>query len=62
MMYKSKYMTNTSNLKKMLAAKFFSSSTIKIKKLLGYKTLWRKDAVASSKRIMNQVTFCMSSP
>ena len=53
MMHGSKYMTNTSNLKKMLAAKFFSSSTIKIKKLLGYKTLWRKDAVASSERIMN---------
>ena len=38
-MHGSKYMTDISNLKKMLAAKFFSSSTMKIKKLLGYKTL-----------------------
>ena len=53
MMHGSKYMTNTSNLKKMLAAKFFSSSMMKIRKLLDYKTLWRKDAVASSERIMN---------
>ena len=53
MMHGSKYITNTSNLKKMLAAKFFSLSTMKIKKLLGYKTLWRKDAVASSEKIMN---------
>ena len=61
-MYGSKYVTNTSNLKKMLAAKFFSLSTMKIRKLLGYKTLWRRDAIASSKRIMNQCTFCMCSP
>ena len=47
MMHGSKYVTNTSNLKKMLAAKFFNSSTMKIKKLLGYKTQWRKDAVTS---------------
>ena len=53
MMHGSKYVTNTSNLKKMLATKFFSSSTMKIKKLFGYKTLWRKDAVASSEKIMN---------
>ena len=53
MMHRSKYVTNTSNLKKILAAKFFSSSTMKIRKLLGYKTLWHKDTVASSERIMN---------
>ena len=39
MMHGSKYMTNTSDLKKMLAAKFFSLSTMKIRKLLGHKTL-----------------------
>ena len=39
MMHGSNYMTNTNNLKKMLTAKFFSSSIMKIKKLLGYKTL-----------------------
>ena len=39
MMHGSKYVTNTSNLKKMLAAKFFSSSMMKIRKLLGYKIL-----------------------
>ena len=54
-MHESQYVTNTSNLKKMLATKFFSSSTMKIRKLIGYKTLWHKDAVASSERIMNQV-------
>ena len=53
MMHGYKYVTNTNNLKKMLATKFFSSSTMKIKKLLGYKTLWRKDVVASSERIVN---------
>ena len=53
MMHKSKYVTNTNNLKKILAAKFFSSSTMKIGKLLDYKTLWHKDTVASSERIMN---------
>ena len=39
MMHGSKYMTNTSNLKKMLVAKFFTSLTMKIRKLLGHKTL-----------------------
>ena len=39
MMHGSKYVTNISNLKKMLVAKFFNSSMIKIRKLLGYKTL-----------------------
>ena len=39
MIHGSKYVTDTSNLKKMLAAKFFSSSTMKIRKLLDYKTL-----------------------
>ena len=39
MMDEFKYVTDTSNLKKMLAAKFFSSSTMKIRKFLGYKTL-----------------------
>ena len=53
MMHESKYMTNTNNLKKILDAKFFNSSMIKIRKLLGYKTLWCKDVVASSERIIN---------
>ena len=53
MMHRSKYVTNTSHLKKILAAKFFNSSMIKIKKLLGYKTFWHKDVVAYSERIMN---------
>ena len=53
MMHGSKYVTNTSNLKKILVAKFFSSSTMKIRKLLGYKILWCKDAVTSSERIIN---------
>ena len=38
-MQESKHMTDTSNLKKMLAAKFFSSSKMKIRTLIGYKTL-----------------------
>ena len=38
-MHGSQYVTNSSNLKRLLAAKFFSSSTMKIRKLLGYKTL-----------------------
>jgi len=33
---------NSTNLKKMLATKFFASSIMKIKKLLGYKTLGMK--------------------
>ena len=53
MMHGCKYGTDTSNLKKMLVAKFFNSSTMKIRKLLGYKTF------AFSERIMNYVTFCM---
>ena len=37
---------------------------MKIKKLLGYKNLWHKDAVASRENMMNQgklslVTICM---
>ena len=47
MMHGSKYVIDTNNLKKMLVAKFFSLSTMKIRKLLGYKTQWRKDAVTS---------------
>ena len=39
MTHGSKYMTDTNNLKKMLATKFFNSSTMKIKKLLVHKTL-----------------------
>ena len=39
MMHGSQYMTNSNNLKRLLAAKFSSSSTIKIRKLLGHKTL-----------------------
>ena len=42
MMHGSKYVIDTSNLKKMLAAKFFSSSKMKIRKLFGYKTLGEK--------------------
>ena len=38
-MHKSQYVTNSTNLKKMLDAKFFTSSTMKIRKLLGHKTL-----------------------
>ena len=36
------YMTNSSNLKMLLATKFFTLSIMKIKKVLGYQTLWRK--------------------
>ena len=32
-------MTNSTNLKKILTAKFFTSSTMKIRKFLDYKTL-----------------------
>ena len=53
MMHGSKYVTDINNLKKMLVANFFSSSTMKIRKLLGYKTLRHKDTVTSSERIMN---------
>ena len=53
MMHGSKKVTDTSNLKKMLAAKFFSSSMMKIRKLIGYKNLGHKDAVTSSEKIMN---------
>ena len=38
-MHKSQYVTNSTNLKKMLDAKFFTSLTMKIRKLIGYKTL-----------------------
>ena len=38
-MHKSQYVTNSTNLKKMLDAKFFTSSTMKIRKLLGHKTV-----------------------
>ena len=38
-MHKSQYVTNSTNLKKMLDAKFFTSSTMKIRKLLGHKTI-----------------------
>ena len=39
----------TTNLRRMLAAKFFSSSHMKITKLLGYKTLRCTNTAASSK-------------
>ena len=39
MMHEFKYVTDTGKLKKMLVTKFFSSSIMKIRKLLGYKTL-----------------------
>ena len=39
MMHISHYVTNSSNLKRLLAAKFFNSSTMKIRKILGHKTL-----------------------
>ena len=39
MMHGSQYVTNSPTLRRLLAAKFFSSSTVKIKKLLGHKTL-----------------------
>ena len=39
MMHEFKYVIDTGKLKKMLVAKFFSSSIMKIRKLLGYKTL-----------------------
>ena len=38
-MYGFQYVTNSTNLKKMLATKFFTSSTMKTRKLLGHKTL-----------------------
>ena len=38
MIHSFKYVTDTSNLKKMLAVKFFNSSMMKIRKLLDYKT------------------------
>ena len=47
MIYGSQYVTSSTNLKKMLTAKFFTSCTMKIRKLLDYKTLWRKNAVSS---------------
>ena len=46
-MHESQYVNNSSNLKMLLAAKFFSSSTMKIKKHLVTKTIRCKDAVAS---------------
>ena len=48
-MHGSQYVTNSSNLKRLLAAKFFNSSTVNIRKLLGHKTLGVKDAVTSCK-------------
>ena len=33
--------------RKLLTAKFFTSCAMKTRKLLGYKTLWRKNAIAS---------------
>ena len=39
MMHESQYVTNSTNLKKMLAVKFSASSIMKIRKLIGYKTL-----------------------
>ena len=38
-MHKSQYVTNSSNLKRLLVAKFFNLSMMKIRKLLGHKTL-----------------------
>ena len=38
-MHESQYMTTSSNLKRLFDAKFFSSSAMKIRKLLGHKTL-----------------------
>ena len=53
-MHESQYMTNSNNLKRLLAVKFFSLSTIKIKQ-----NPWHKDAIASLERIMNSITICI---
>ena len=47
MMHGSQYMTNSTNLKKMSAAKFFTSSTMKIKKCFVTKLEGAKDALTS---------------
>ena len=39
MVHESQYVTKSSNLKKLLVAKFFNSSIMKNRKLLGHKTL-----------------------
>ena len=41
------YVTNSNNLKMLLVAKFFTSSTMKIKKYLATKPLGTKNAVTS---------------
>ena len=46
----------------MLAAKFFTSSTNEDQETFGYKTLRRKDAVASFRENKASVTFCIYSP
>ena len=43
------YVTNSNNLKMLLVAKFFTSSTMKIQKYLVTKPSGAKDAVASCK-------------
>ena len=60
-MHKSQNVTNSPTWRKLLTAKFFSSSIINIKKLLDHKILGVKTQLLLQ-RIMNQATFCILSP
>ena len=62
-LHESQYVTHSPTWgRRMLAAKFFTSSIMKIKKHLGYKTLRHKNAVASFRENKALVTFWMCSP
>ena len=52
-MHETQYVTNSSNLKKVVGCKVLHFINNEDKKVLGYKTLRHKDTVTSSERIMN---------
>ena len=57
------YVTNSQQLEEdVVGCKVLHFINNENQEALGYKTLRCKDAVTSSERIMNQVTFCMCSP
>ena len=61
LLHGSQYVNNSPTWRRLLAAKFFTSSTNEDQETFGYKTLRRKDAVASFRENKALVAFCICS-
>ena len=61
LLHGSQYVTNSPTWRRLLAANFFTSSTNEDQETLGYKTLRRKNAVASFRENKASITFYICS-